>query len=230
MTIIKSKNRHGILYINAILAISFMLLSCNHNVNGPSYTDLKLYEETVNGFKVRFLIQDDYTKELKAERSRLAFYADMTMMYDSSLIYFSKKESRSYFTIGACNIEDDPYRYSHYLKGGEIYLDSIMTIQELSNDKWRVPRMPLMKKKKDKNGHPITVTQYITRYMESDTIWGFPILNEGEFEKDSVEAIGYFTTVIGTNVIGCYYYSLDSYDNFSYERFLKIINSITVSK
>ena len=90
--------------------------------------------------------------------------------------------------------------------------------------------MPLMKKKKDKNGHPITVTQYITRYMESDTIWGFPILNEGEFEKDSVEAIGYFTTVIGTNVIGCYYYSLYSYDNFSYEKFLKIINSITVSK
>ncbi|MBO7488664.1 MAG: hypothetical protein J6T88_00130 [Bacteroidales bacterium] len=196
-----------------------------------SYPGLELKEETINGFKVKFLIPSDYTKDPREERSQLAFYSDRTMMMDeSSLIYFSQEEPRSFFTIVSCNIEDDPYRYSDYMKGGEIYLDSIMSVAQLSSDKGWTYRMPLLQKRRDKYGHPITTIQYITRYMESDTIWGIPIINEGGIEKDSVEAIVDFITIIGTDIIECYYYSLDSYENFSYERFLKIINSITVSK
>lgn len=228
---INLKNKLGILFINAILPVTFILSSCNHSNNWMSYPGLELKEETINGFKVKFLIPSDYTKDPREERSQLAFYSDRTMMMDeSSLIYFSQEEPRSFFTIVSCNIEDDPYRYSDYMKGGEIYLDSIMSVAQLSSDKGWTYRMPLLQKRRDKYGHPITTIQYITRYMESDTIWGIPIINEGGIEKDSVEAIVDFITITGTDIIECYYYSLDSYDNFSYERFLKIINSITVSK
>lgn len=227
---IKLKNRRGILCINTVLAISFALLSCNNNGNCSSFPDLELHNETVNDFKVKFLIPRNYTKNLRDERSQLAFYIDRTMMDDGSLIFFSNDEPRSYFAIMSCNFKDDPYRYSDYMKGGELYLDSILTIQQLSNDKDLTARMPLIQKKKDKNGHPITVAQYITRYMDSDTIWGFPNISVGAVEKDSVEAIFDFTTIIGTNIIECYYYSLDSYDNFSYERYLKMLESIAVSK
>ena len=230
MTKKNSTTRHAILFINAILSVIFMLSSCIHSNSGMSHLGLELREETINGFKVKFLIPSDYTKDLREERSQMAFYSDKTMMMDeSSLIYFSQKEPRSYFTIVSCNIEDDPYRYSDYMKGGEIYMDSIMTITQLLTDKGWTYRMPLLQKKKDIYGHPITTIQYITRYKESDTIWGIPIINECEFEKDSIEAICDFTIVIGTNCIECYFYSLDSYDNFSYERFLKIISSITVT-
>ena len=90
--------------------------------------------------------------------------------------------------------------------------------------------MPLVKKRKDKDGHPITVIQYVTRYGKSDPDVIMWLDYENTLERDSVEAIFDFITIIDTNIIECYYYSLDSYNHFSYEQFLKIAESITLSK
>ena len=226
-------NNTLMLYIN-ILPIVLLLSSCNHQDNNiGSFPELEPREEMVNGYKVKFFLPSEYTKSIREERYQSGIFGDMAIMNDDSVVvFFSEKEIRSYFAIIADNIEKEyfPTWHSDYLKGGEHYLDSTMTAEQLSNDKGFIYRMPLVKKRIDKNGHPITVTQYVTRYCKSDPDVIRWLDYDNDLDRDSVEAIFDYVTIVGTNFIECYYYSLDSYDNFSYERFLKIINSITVSK
>lgn len=224
------RNSIHVLLCNTFLTINaLLLLSCNHHDNSSSYPNLELHEETIHDFKIKFLLPSEYTKELRVERSDIL--GDKTMMMDdSSLIFFSTKERRSFFAIQSYNFENDfdSHWYTDYLKGGEAYVDSIMTFEQLSDDKGFNYRMPLVKQKKDKHGHPLTAIQYITRYSDSYPEAILFLKYEAENEQDSVEAIFNFRTIIGTNIIECYYYSLDSYENFSYEKYLKIMESITV--
>ena len=233
MKVKKTPNNTLVLFIN-ILFIAPLLSSCiHHDSNIGSFPELEPHKEMVNGYKVEFFLPCEYTKSIREERYQSGVFGDMTIMGDDSVvIFFSEKEIRSYFAIIADDIEKEyfPTWHSAYLKGGEHYLDSTMTAEQLSNDKVFIYRMPLVKKRKDKNGHPITVTQYVTRYCKSDPDVIRWLDYDNDLDRDSVEAIFDYVTIIGTNFIECYYYSLDSYDNFSYERFLKIINSITVSK
>ena len=118
---------------------------------------------------------------------------------------------------------------SNSMKGGEEYLDSIFYETQLSEDMRYGCRMPLLLRRKDKNGHPITTVQYVSRYAESDQDGGFPLIENGGYGKDSVEAIGCYSITVGQKIIGCYYYSLSSFNDFSYEHFLEILNSIKVT-
>lgn len=218
----------------SFLSIAPLLSSCNHHDNNNgSFPDLEPHEEMVNGFKIRFFLPSRYTKSIREERCRSGIFGDMTIMDDDSVVVlFSEKEIRSYFAIMADNIGKEyfPQWHSDYIKGGEYYLDSTITAEQLSNDKGFIYRMPLVKKRKDKDGHPITVIQYVTRYGKSDPDVIMWLDYENTLERDSVEAIFDFITIIDTNIIECYYYSLDSYNHFSYEQFLKIAESITLSK
>lgn len=225
-------NNIRILYIN-ILFVALLFSSCNHSVNSiGSFPELEKHEEMVKGYKIKFLLPHKYTKNIREERYQSGFFGDLTMMADDSAVcYFSEKEISSFFAIMVEDIENEYFAtwHSDYLKGGEHYLDSTMNAQQLSNDKGFVYRMPLVTKRKDKNGHPITLTQYVTRYYKSSPDAIMWLDYENNLERDSVEAIFDFVTIIGTNIIECYYYSLDSYDHFSYEQYLEIAESIIVS-
>lgn len=212
---------------------AFIASSCNYIDKYSPHFDLEQHEEKVNGHTIEFLLPPEYTKNLREVRTESGMFGDKTfMMDDSCIIYFSDKELRSFFSIQTFNFNNDfdSHWYSVLMKESPEYLDSILTKEQLKNDKCFNYRMPLVQKKKDKHGHPTTTTQYITRYADSHPDALFLLNYETENVQDSVEAIFDFYTIIGTNIIECYFYSLDSYDNFSYERFLSILESISVCK
>ena len=159
----------------------------------------------------------------------MGFYNDMTIMADSSsIIYFSTDEYRSYFAILSCDFENDYYADSLIKKGGVLLLDSVLNEIQLLEDKELGSRMPLLTRRIDKSGYPTSIIQYISRYSKSSSFRDYPLIHDREIEMDSVEVIGDVSKIIKTRMIQCYYYSLDSYENFSYEQYLKILESIQI--
>lgn len=223
MYTIKASHYIHVLFSSLVL----LFLSCKDSCKTENSL-FNHHEEKAKGLLFEFCIPRDYTKEIRKERISSPYFQDMAISQNGAIIYFSKEEHRSFFSI---SITDIPVEEQCDNKDQLVYfIDSLMIPLLVYGDIISDTRLPLLIRNEADNGIPYYFVMNCTRYSDTDSSWcHVPTYDSQDTFKDSVESECYYLTVIDNKSICIEFYSLYSVKSFSFQNILDVMNSIHVS-
>ena len=198
-----------------ILFTDFLLLlstSCNVK-NGNHWNEYSNHIENIEGVTIDFYIPKNYTKELRGLRKCSPFFNDRNVINDNtSVIYFSRDEERSFFALSITDITE----YREYQTAHNLDPSDSAVVKSLVNDNLEFSvRMPLIYQNVDKNGNRYYLIMYFTRYPHSEYMY-FPKIENNTLPMDSVETNCYYFSFLNNKELIIEYYSLQSIEKFSF--------------
>ena len=155
------------------------------------------------------------------------FYCNDTGWPENDSVFISTSDPRSHIII--CMRDFGKGRDSAWFDTVPAFHALNTPIREQNRANYKdVPLLPLTEEHLDPKGNPYTFVMLFSRYNESDTLYHTPITNVYSGDADSVECELTFYTLHGKKLFCIKYYSLESFESFSYAAKHAVLESIEV--
>ncbi len=214
-----------------VVSVLAFVVACNSDHKSPkvlSTTLTREYTIPMGGAEVSISLPDEYFPINGRNLCKYnRFYCSDTGWPESDSIFISKKDARKHIII----------RMLDYGKNTDSsMLDTLSSfsalnsfIKEFNLVTYRdSPSTPLTEEYVDPYGNPYTYVMLFNRYNDSDTLYHRPNIMVYPNGTDSIECDMCFSTLHNKKLFCIEYYSLESFESFSFTEKRAVMESICV--
>ncbi len=172
---------------------------------------------------VTIAIPDGYTSIAPSQASTYSdFYCTDIAQPEIRKMYVSNSDPRSHLVVKVYDNKVLPSGITQYDK-----LNTLVkgVVREVCRD---LPGMPLTEVYIDNNGNPYAYIMMFSRYNSSSDWRSLPLTNVDAKNADSVECNLIYHTIRGRRIYGVEYYSLESFEKFSFMEKRAVLESIKI--
>lgn len=204
-----------------------MVVGCNapnDNHSNQLSEDMASHTILFNDVEITVSLPRDYFLTSRSFVNSHRFYQSDVARDTMDPIYISSSDPRSHLSIRTLEKRENVADVR--------LMDSVfdLCLKELFLSDKDSPQMPLIEKHCDRNGHPYAYIMHITRYNLSDTLWrNHPDTFICPAAADSVECSFYYYMMHGQTEYIIHYYSLESFEEFSFSNKRAVLESIDFS-
>lgn len=228
INIVRSINMRCRLFV-LVIALATLVVGCSgahdsDNQQTVAVTNFVYHRVPLDHATVVIPLPKEYipvTKELLVTNS---FYFRDTPRNPFDPLYFNSDEHRAFVSIKQFDHTGEPY-----MSFSEDSLFNFLLHERFLTHKDYSPKMPLVEKFIDKQGHPYAYIIHATRYDSSYSCWqNHPNTDICPIGADSVECDFYYYTVRGCVEYIIRNYSLVSFESFSFTEKRNVLEGIEI--
>lgn len=210
-----------------VLLLVVMVGGCNAPTgNHSDQLSEEMTTQTIllNDMKVTVSLPRDYFAASRDQVSAMPFYYSDVTRTPMDPIYISSADPRAHLSVHAIERRVDA------ADTGALESVYDRCLMELFLSDKASPAMPLIEKYCDRKGFPYAYIMHVTRYNVSDSLWrNHPDTFICPTGADSVECSFYYHTMHGPTEYIIHYYSLESFEGFSFQEKRAVLESIDFS-